>query len=131
MCLHLCVTRAALPLSLSHHLHPPPNPRTRAQCKEGDAAEGYEAIVAWAAAGVIANLAMEPDVPKKLVQAGAMEGLLGLMASPDWLESLQVTATRRERGGAEATPPMILSGTQNAWQMTSGHENCSEDQSRM
>jgi len=61
------------------------------QCKEGDAAEGYEAIVAWAAAGVIANLAMEPDVPKKLVQAGAMEGLLGLMASPDWLESLQAT----------------------------------------
>lgn len=46
--------------------------------------------MAWAAAGVIANLAMEPDVPKKLVQAGAMEGLLGLMASPDWLESLQV-----------------------------------------
>jgi len=38
-------------------------------------------------------------VPKKLVQAGAMEGLLGLMASPDWLESLQVPATRRERGG--------------------------------
>jgi hypothetical protein len=62
----------------------------RAQCKEGDVAEGHEAIVAWAAAGVIANLAMEPDVPKKLVQAGAMEGLLGLMASPDWLESLQV-----------------------------------------
>jgi hypothetical protein len=62
------------------------------QCQDDNPADDCEAIAAWAAAGVIANVAMEKDAPKKLVQAGAMEALIGLLASPDWLESMQVCA---------------------------------------
>jgi hypothetical protein len=51
--------------------------------------EGNPNLVAWAAAGALKNLALEPTAKPLLEASGAMPCLCRLKKSPDWLEKLK------------------------------------------